>query len=151
MRFYNLPQFITVTAPPNVLVDNLASTGIIGSLAFLFFVFMTMRTMFRLPYVFGTLGLVVLLGHYVDGLFDIFWIGASSIGPFIIAGISLGMADTRRLEEGSAAATDLLPARVPDAPGPLPPPDRRPVARGRSIVDPGGRGAATPPGIDASR
>ena len=97
MRFYNLPQFILVTAPPNVFVDNLASTGVIGSLAFLFLIFITMRTMWRLPYAFGTLGLIVLLGHYVDGLFDIFWIGASSIGPFILAGISLGVADRDRL------------------------------------------------------
>ena len=97
MRFYNLPQFITVTAPPNVVIDNLASTGIVGSLAFVFLVFVTMRTMFRLPALLGTLGLVVLFGHYVDGLFDIFWIGVSSIGPIIIAGISLGMADLDRL------------------------------------------------------
>jgi len=31
MRFYNLPQYLYVTAPPNSLVDNLASTGVIGS------------------------------------------------------------------------------------------------------------------------
>ena len=30
LRFYNLPQFVTVTPPPNVLVDNLASTGLLG-------------------------------------------------------------------------------------------------------------------------
>jgi hypothetical protein len=104
MRFYNLPQFLAVTAPPNVFIDNLASTGIIGSLAFLFLVFITMRTMFRLPYAFGTLGLVVLLGHYIDGLFDIFWIGASSIGPFILAGISIGITDLNRRLEGPAPA-----------------------------------------------
>ena len=95
MRFYNLPQFVDVTAPPNVLIDNLASTGIVGSLAFFYLVFVTMRTMARLPRVFGTLGLVVLLGHYVDGLFDIFWIGANMIPPLVIAGMSLGMADGR--------------------------------------------------------
>ena len=52
MRFYNLPQWLYVTAPPNVLIDNLASTGIIGSLAFFFLVFVTVRTMlrFRLPW-----------------------------------------------------------------------------------------------------
>jgi O-Antigen ligase len=96
MRFYNLPQFVTVTAPPNVVIDNLASTGIVGSLAFVFLIYVTMRTMFRLPPVLGTLGLVVLFGHYVDGLFDIFWIGVSSIAPIIIAGVSLGMADLDR-------------------------------------------------------
>ena len=118
MRFYNLPQFITVTAPPNVFIDNLASTGIIGSLAFLFMVWVTVRTMFRLPYALGTLGLVILVFHYVDGLFDIFWIGASTIAPFIIAGISLGMADMDRMARGvGASESDLLAAPVGTAPG----------------------------------
>jgi hypothetical protein len=104
MRFYNLPQFVSVTAPPNVLVDNLASTGVVGSIAFLFLVFITVRTMFRLPVAYGTLGLVILMSHYVGGLFDTFWIGASTIAPFIIAGISLGMADLHR---GTAIASGL--------------------------------------------
>jgi hypothetical protein len=126
MRFYNLPQFITVTAPPNVFVDNLASTGVVGSLAFVFMVVVTMRVMFRLPYVLGTLGLVVLFSHYVDGLFDIFWIGASSIAPFIVAGISLGLADMDR--------TDLLPHGARSVSrsgaGPAPPgPSRRDRAK----------------------
>jgi polysaccharide biosynthesis protein PslJ len=93
MRFYDLPQWVYVTAPPNVIIDNLASTGIIGSLAFVFLVWVTVRTMIRLPYALGTLGLCVLIGHYVDGLFDIFWLGGPSGAPYIICGISLGMAD----------------------------------------------------------
>ncbi len=100
MRFYNLPQFIAVTAPPNVLIDNLASTGIVGSLMFFFMVIVTVRALYKLPYVIGTLGLVVLVGHYIDGLFDIFWIGASSIAPFILAGISLGIADRDHMTKG---------------------------------------------------
>jgi O-antigen ligase len=113
MRFYNLPQFITVTAPPNVLIDNLASTGIVGSLAFIYLVCVTTRTMFRLPYELGTLGLVVLVFHYVDGLFDIFWIGASTIAPFIIAGISLGMADMDKTARnvGARVKSSLIPSR----------------------------------------
>ena len=110
MRFYNLPQFITVTAPPNVLIDNLASTGIVGSLAFVFMVWVTVRTMFRLPYALGTLGLVILVFHYVDGLFDIFWIGASTIAPFIIAGISLGMADRDRMGRDARPADGVVAA-----------------------------------------
>ena len=120
MRFYNLPQFITVTAPPNVLIDNLASTGIVGSLVFFFMVIVTVRTMYRLPYAFGTLGLVVLVGHYVDGLFDIFWIGASSIAPFIIAGISLGHRRSGPAERTTArdtAATISRPSRPSSLPG----------------------------------
>jgi hypothetical protein len=101
MRFYNLPQYVYVTAPPNVIIDNLASTGIVGSIAFFYLIFMTMRTMNRLPRTLGTLGLVVLLGHYVDGLFDIFWVGASMIPPFLIAGLSLGMADRSRRDHST--------------------------------------------------
>ena len=107
MRFYDLPQWVYVTAPPNVIVDNLASTGIIGSLAFVFLVWVTVRTMIRLPYALGTLGLCVLIGHYVDGLFDIFWIGGPSGAPYIICGISLGMADLDLVQRKKA---DLAPA-----------------------------------------
>ena len=98
MRFYDLPQWLYVTAPPNVLIDNLASTGIVGSVAFFFLVWVTVKTMIRLPYALGTLGLGILIGHYVDGLFDIFWIGGPSGAPYIICGISLGMADRDRQE-----------------------------------------------------
>jgi hypothetical protein len=102
MRFYNLPQWLYVTAPPNVLIDNLASTGIIGSLAFFYLVWVTVRTMLRLPYALGTLGLVILIGHYVDGLFDIFWIGAMYGTPYIICGVCLGLADRDRHERRPA-------------------------------------------------
>ncbi len=118
MRFYNLPQFLAVTAPPNVFIDNLASTGIIGSLAFVFMVWVTVRTMFRLPYALGTLGLVILVFHYVDGLFDIFWIGASSIAPFIIAGISLGMADMDKVARRAGESGTADARAAPATPGP---------------------------------
>jgi hypothetical protein len=110
MRFYNLPQYVSVTAPPNVLIDNLASTGIVGSLAFLYLVFVTMRTMGRLPRAFGTLGLVILFGHYVDGLFDIFWIGANMIPPMVIVGMSLGMADADVRDRGGTPDLAVRPA-----------------------------------------
>ncbi|MBV8463479.1 MAG: O-antigen ligase family protein [Acidimicrobiales bacterium] len=128
MHFYDLPQFVSVTAPPNVLVDNLASTGVVGSLAFLYLVFVTTRTMTRLPAVFGTLGLAILVSHYIDGLFDIFWIGASSTIVFIICGACLGMADRARAgdeAEGNWAgrgSTGPAPVPVGSVPGGAPPP-----------------------------
>ena len=123
-----------MTAPPNVFVDNLASTGIIGSLAFLFLVFVTTADAVagsRTPS--GPSGLVVLLGHYVDGLFDIFWIGASSTGPLIIAGISLGVADLARLVDGPVPGAVQGRPAAPGGPAhgppgcrdPRPPPSRR--------------------------
>jgi polysaccharide biosynthesis protein PslJ len=155
MRFYNLPQYLTVTAPPNSLVDNLASTGIIGSLAFVFLVVVTMRSLNRLPRIYGTLGLVVLLAHYVDGLFDTFWIGALSIAPFLIAGISLGMADA---DADGERAADL--ARAADAGvrrrrgGTVPargtpaPPGGTPTAARSEPKAPARRSGPIPPGAD---
>ncbi len=153
MRFYNLPQFISVTAPPNVFIDNLASTGIVGSIAFLYMVWITMRTMFRLPGSLGTLGLVILLGHYVGGLFDTFWIGASTIAPFVIAGVCLGMADHATAHEDPIAleptSFDVMigafgfPARSHGAPQR----PRGPVrARFAALVGPGGDHGAPAPG-----
>ncbi len=98
MRFYNLPQFVTVTPPPNVLVDNLASTGLLGSAAFFLMVIFTLRVLYALPRVYGTLGVAILVAHYVHGLFDTFWIGALSIVPFVIVGLTLGMSDAHRDE-----------------------------------------------------
>jgi hypothetical protein len=120
---------VAVTAPPNSLVDNLASTGVIGSLAFFFLVWVTMRAMNGVPRIYGTLGLVILLGHYVDGLFDTFWIGGLSIPPFVIAGISLGVADAdphlERVPDllAQAAARRHRPAHR----SPRRPPSRTPV------------------------
>jgi hypothetical protein len=110
MRFYNLPQFVYVTAPPNVIFDNLSSTGIVGSVAFVFLVWVTVRTMGRLPYALGTLGLVVLIGHYVDGLFDIFWLGGPSVAPYIICGVCLGVSDLDRVGRHAGGVASLAPS-----------------------------------------
>jgi len=93
MRFYYLPQYVAVTAPPNSIIDNLASTGIVGSVAFVVLVGVTLVVLWRLPRIYGTLGFAILLAHYVDGLFDTFWIGSLCIPAMVVAGISLGMAD----------------------------------------------------------
>jgi polysaccharide biosynthesis protein PslJ len=135
MRFYNLPQYLYVTAPPNSLIDNLASTGVIGSLAFVFLVVVTMRAMNALPRIYGTLGLVILLGHYVDGLFDTFWIGALSIPAFVIAGMSLGVADADPDQE---RVPDLLAEAASGRHRPAHRVARRPVRRPTV-------GAASPP------
>jgi hypothetical protein len=102
LRFYNLHPFVSVTAPPNVMIDALASSGIVGLVALLVLMVTTVSEMARLPRQFGLLGLLILVGHYVDGLFDIFWIGASLAGPFIIAGICLGLSD-RAMADGTTA------------------------------------------------
>jgi hypothetical protein len=48
---------------------------------------------------------VILLAHYVGGLFDTFWIGASTIAPFVVAGVCLGLADLARMR-GDPVAND---------------------------------------------
>jgi hypothetical protein len=108
LRFYNLPQFVTVTPPPNVFVDNLASDGLLGSLAFVGLVIFTIRVLLRLPRIYGTLGVAILVAHYVHGLFDTFWIGSLCITPFVIVGICLGMADAHRNDPDELPAGGLV-------------------------------------------
>ncbi len=96
MRFYHLPQFINITQPPNVIIGNLASSGIVGSLGFVAFVVIAIRVVARLPVEFRTLALAVLVGHLTEGLFDEFWIGSYSAASMIVVGIALGMADQAR-------------------------------------------------------
>jgi len=96
MRFYNLPQFSNVGVPPSVIIENLAASGIVGSVAFAVCAVLLVRAMVKLPREVGTLGLVVLCGHLTEGLFDIFWIGSYSAAPLIVVGITIGMADMVR-------------------------------------------------------
>jgi len=96
MRFYNLPRFSNVAVPPSVLIENLAASGIVGSVAFAVCAVLLVRAMVKLPREVGTLGLVVLCGHLTEGLFDIFWIGSYSAAPLIVVGVAIGMADMVR-------------------------------------------------------
>jgi hypothetical protein len=94
MRFYNLPQYaVAGGVPPSVIMENLASTGVVGSIAFVVLVVLTIRAVLKLPLEYRTLGLVVLTGHYVEGLFDIFWVGAYAAAAFIIVGLVIGICD----------------------------------------------------------
>jgi hypothetical protein len=147
LRFYNLPQYVFVTPPPNSLVDNLASTGIVGSLAFFFLVAVTLGALNKLPRIYGILGLVILLGHYVDGMFDTFWIGGLSIPPFVIAGISLGVADAdpdqERVPDLLALAETAHRHRPHHRPAPRPP-DRVPSRGGATPALPARRPPVAP-------
>lgn len=96
MRFYNLPQFSNVGVPPSVIIENLAASGIVGSIAFLACAVLLVRAVVKLPREVGLLGLLVLCGHLTEGLFDIFWIGAYSAAPMIVVGVAIGMADMVR-------------------------------------------------------
>jgi hypothetical protein len=87
------------------------------------------------PRIYGTLGLAILLGHYVDGLFDTFWIGALSIPPFVIAGMSLGVADA---DPGLERVPDLLAQAAASN-------HRLPVRAVRRPVEPTSAGASSPP------
>jgi len=114
MRFYNLPRYaVAGGAPPSVIMENLASTGVVGSIAFVVLVVLTVRAVLKLPLEYRTLGLVVLTGHYVEGLFDIFWIGAYAAAAFIIVGMVIGISDraVSQQPEGTSS-TDVVSSLV---------------------------------------
>lgn len=95
LGFYFLHRFISVTTPPNIVVDALASSGLVGLVALLFLVVGTLRVLARLPREFGIVGFVILAGHFLQGMFDIFWVGAGLVVPFVVAGMCLAMADAK--------------------------------------------------------
>ena len=105
LHYNRLPQFSFISDAPNVVVDNLSSTGLVGSVGYVLLMVVTLWALYRLPRKYGALGFALLAGRYVDGLFDIFWVGASLIPTFVLSGMMLGFSDrdAGHLSDGPAA------------------------------------------------
>lgn len=93
LGFYFLHQFVWVSTPPNIVVDALASSGLVGLLALVVLLLGTLGGLAALPRQYGVVGFAILAAHFLQGMFDVFWIGASLIVPLVIAGMCLGAAD----------------------------------------------------------
>lgn len=95
MRWFYLPQFAGNIQPTNILYEALAASGILGALAYAVTLAGTSRVLARLPRDIGTLGLALVLGRVVEGVFDSYWIGAETAIGWLVAGMALGIADRR--------------------------------------------------------
>jgi len=57
-------------------------------------VFGSAAVLARLPRSVGMLGLVLVLGRLVDGIFDIYWVSAAGTLPWLFVGLSAGIGDS---------------------------------------------------------
>jgi len=92
-RWFYLPQYAGNIQPPDIVVETLVSTGVVGLVALTVLLVGTSRVLARLPRDIGTVALAVMVGRVVESLFDIYWVSASGALPWLVAGLALGVAD----------------------------------------------------------
>lgn len=76
--------------PPNVEIELLTTTGLVGLLAFFTMMGTMLVVLWRLPPAYGMFGFVAVLSRLVQSQFDIFWLTVQSTLPFLLAGLALG-------------------------------------------------------------
>lgn len=76
--------------PPQVFVEILTTTGVIGLVAFVGLMGVLLVQLWRLPPRYGLIGFAAVGSRLVQGQFDIFWVALQSSLPFLIAGLALG-------------------------------------------------------------
>jgi hypothetical protein len=90
LRWWYTSRFPFSFQPPNGELEMLSSAGIVGLAAFLLLFGRSLVVLWHVPIRFGTLAFTALLMRFVEGQFDIFWVGATSAIPWILVGLSLG-------------------------------------------------------------
>jgi O-antigen ligase len=94
--------------PPQGELEVLASTGVLGLIAFVVMWLGILLVLWHIDPRFGTLAVAVLLSRLVQAQFDLFWVAAQVSIPFVIAGICLGaMAREERASEELAIGPSL--------------------------------------------
>jgi hypothetical protein len=117
-RWYYLPQFSSYFQPPNIVVEELTATGIVGLIGLVVMLSGLVWVLLRLPRPIGTVAVAILVARVVESLFDLYWVSAIGMLPFLIAGIALGAADQARASAGAAGANLLgRTATAAGAPG----------------------------------
>ncbi len=95
--------------PPQVFVEVLTTTGVVGLVAFVGLMATLLVQLWRMPTRYGLIGFVAVGSRLVQGQFDIFWLAVQSSLPFLIAGLALGAHEYHR-ERRSADDDDTEPA-----------------------------------------
>lgn len=79
-----------VFQPPNVELEVLSSTGVVGLTGFLILFGGMFVLCLRLEPRFGTTALAILVTRFVQGQFDLFWTSVVVTVPFVVAGVAFG-------------------------------------------------------------
>ncbi|AXH96882.1 O-antigen ligase family protein [Ornithinimicrobium avium] len=85
--------------PPQVFLEVLATTGVVGLLGFVVMAVGMIAVLWRVPGVSGALALSTLVARLVQGQFDIFWLSPTTSIPFLLIGVLLGVLAMSRTDE----------------------------------------------------
>lgn len=82
--------------PPQVFLEVLATTGVVGLTGFVVMMAGMVLALWRLPGVTGNLALALLAARLVQGQLDIFWLSPTTSIPFLLIGVLLGVIEYQR-------------------------------------------------------
>jgi polysaccharide biosynthesis protein PslJ len=91
LRFWYNPEGPLSFQPPQMVLESLVATGVVGTVALLFMLTAAFITLWRLDPTYGTLASSMVLARLVQGQFDLFWVSISVSVPFVIVGVCLGV------------------------------------------------------------
>lgn len=116
LRWWYTDRFPGGIQPPNALLEVITASGLLGLIGFLALMIGSLLVLWRIPPEYGMLAVLVVLGRFVQGQLDAFWVAAQTSIPFVVAGICLGM-HARSTDEAQPAAEPAatLPAAPPVA------------------------------------
>jgi O-antigen ligase len=101
LRFFNQPGALLQSDAHNVIATTLAEGGVVGLVALALLVGLTLVALWRLPPEIGALALAFVAGRFIHGLFDIYWVAATTTLPWLIVGIVCGTADADAADQVS--------------------------------------------------
>jgi len=93
LRFFNQPGALIQVDPPNVFQSTLAEGGLVGMLALVLLVGGALLVLHRLPPDTAAIAVAFVVGRFVHGIFDVYWVAGTTTLPWIIVGIVCGTAD----------------------------------------------------------
>lgn len=113
LRYWVGPDAPGVFQPPNVVLEVLATTGVIGLVAFVIMTTGMLRVLWKMDPAYGVLAFAIVLSRLVQGQFDLFWVSVSISVPFAIVGVCMGAQALSREQDGKGVGSDNVPAGRP--------------------------------------
>ena len=110
LRFFKQPDALLQVDAHNVVAATLADSGVVGLAAFVLLIGGSALSLWRLPAGIAAVALAFLVGRFVHGLFDVYWVAGPTTLPWLIVGIACGTADA----DAADGAGDAEPSRPVD-------------------------------------
>ncbi len=93
LRFFKQSGAVTQVDTPSVIASTLAEGGVVGVLALALLVGGSLVALWRLPQEAAAIAVAFVVGRFVHGLFDVYWVSGTATLPWLIVGIVCGNAD----------------------------------------------------------